>query len=417
MVDRKLNTLRVEVACRLDVLTALEWQRLFPGFPDSLEMIQHIQSAGMDRFSFHSLVVWDADRPILMLPLFETRYAVHSGYQGPGSDWLNRLADLLPQVFYPRVLGVGFVEGEWGQIGFDATVPKARLQAAWQLALSTLYNLQRSLKSDLIAFVDFNQQSGAMIPMSALKGYATMASNPCGVLPIRYASLDHYLERLSRGMRKNLRRKLKKTDRLQVVRTTEPQPWQDQIYALYQKTVERSDTIFGVQRPAYFETICQTVPGAEYTLYFLDEQLIGFNLLIRTVSQLVDKYFGMDPIIGREYNLYFFSWLENIQYCIRHQIPLYHAGPAAEGLKAKLAAEFIPAVIVFKHRNPLAQRVLQWLAPHLGYEPEIELPVARLGQFWEANPIESPFRPFVPEGGLPDPHDSAFTEESTTVSA
>jgi hypothetical protein len=410
MVARKRAYLSLEVSQRLDVLSSAEWERLFPDFPDSLEMIQHIQAVGIAQFSFHSLLVRDEGRPILMLPLFETRYKVHSGYQGFGKNILNRIANCLPKLFHPRILGIGFVEGEWGQVGWDNAVSADKLREAWSLALEALHSMQHGLNIDLIAFIDFNENSGAMIPMQKLKNYAKIASNPCGVVPIQYKNLQGYLDSLSKGMRKNLQRKMKKAEQISVVQTTDPAIWIDDIYDFYKQTVERSDTSFGVQTAEYFRTICEKVPGAQYTLYFTNEKLIAFNLLIWTQDKLVDKYFGMHPVVGREFNLYFVSWLENIQTCIRHQIPLYHAGPASEGLKSRLAAQFIPAVILFKHRNPMAQKLLTLLAPYMGYEPEIELPVAQLGGFWDkldTTPISIPEIPIYLNE----------LEESTTVLA
>jgi len=372
------------------VVTPDEWQRLFPGFPDNLALIQHIQESGMDRFSFYSIVVREKEHPILLVPLFETRYEVHSGYHGAGRKLLDRIAQILPNVFYPKILGVGFVEGEWGQIGFEPEATLEQLQVAWTMVLKALDAIASSHQANLMAFVDFNSRSGACLPDKVCREYAHIASNPCGVLPIRYRSLDEYLDSLSKATRKDLRRKMKKLGELEIQRTTQPGKHLDRIYRFYQETVARSDASFGIQRRTYFEQVCAKVPGAEYTLYLMNGELMAFNLLVRTEHSLVDKYFGMDAVQGRELNLYFLSWLENIRYCIEQGIPQYHAGPAAEGLKSRLNAEFIPSVILFRHRNPIAQKVLTTLAPYMGYEPEIELPKAQPGSIWLADAPQEP---------------------------
>jgi len=67
-----------------------------------------------------------------------------------------------------------------------------------------------------------------------------------------------------------------------------------------------------VQRRSYFAGICQAVAGAEYVLYFLNDRLIGFNLLIDRGDVLVDKYLGTDATLARAHNLYFVSWLHNL---------------------------------------------------------------------------------------------------------
>lgn len=382
MASKTRDSLSLEIHSRLDVVSQEEWQHLFPGFPDSLALVQHIQECGMDKFSFHSILVRDGERPILLLPLFETRYEVHSGYHGVGRQLLDRVAQLLPNVFYPKIMGVGFVEGEWGQIGFDSTTAMAVLEDAWTLALNALDAMAVAHQANLMTFLDFNTQSGAIIPLQTIRQYAQIASNPCGILPIQHKSLEEYLESLSKATRKDLRRKMKKADAIEIRRTTQPGEHLERIYQFYRETVARADASFGVQRREYFRDVCEKVPGAEYTLYLTQGKLVGFNLLIRSEAKLVDKYFGMEATQGRELNLYFLSWLENIRYCIEQRIPEYHAGPAAEGLKSRLAAQFTPSMILFRHRNPLAQKVLTTLARYMGYEPEIDLPKAELGSIW-----------------------------------
>jgi hypothetical protein len=43
-----------------------------------------------------------------------------------------------------------------------------------------------------------------------------------------------------------------------------------------------------------FEKVCERVLGAEYTLYFVQEELAAFNLLVVKQEAMVDKYFCMN---------------------------------------------------------------------------------------------------------------------------
>jgi hypothetical protein len=108
----------------------------------------------------------------------------------------------------------------------------------------------------------------------------------------------------------------------------------------------------------FFEKICERVPGAEYTLYFVQEELVAFNLLVVKQEAMVDKYFCMDYGLGRKYNIYVLSWLENVRTCVERKIPLYYAGQGAEKTKAHLGATLIPGFILFRHRRPLIDRFL-----------------------------------------------------------
>jgi hypothetical protein len=143
-----------------------------------------------------------------------------------------------------------------------------------------------------------------------------------------------------------------------VIRSRTISSFLDRIYALYLKTVQSSPLAFGVHSRLFFEKICERVPDAEYTLYFVEEQLIAFNLLVVKKEAMIDKYFCMDRESGRKYNLYVLSWLENVRTCVERKIPLYYAGQGADKIKAHLGATFIPSFIFFKHRQRVFDRLL-----------------------------------------------------------
>jgi hypothetical protein len=165
---------------------------------------------------------------------------------------------------------------------------------------------------------------------------------------------------------------------VRVIRSRTIAPYLDRIYQLYQDTVARSPMALGVHKRLFFDIICERVPGAEYTLYFVQEELVAFNLLFVKQEALVDKYFCMDYGLGRKYNLYFLSWLENIRTCVERKIPLYLMGQGTEKTKAHLGATFIPSFILFKHRQPVFDRLLVWQSA------VINKVLSRLG-FWPAS--------------------------------
>src|SRR4030065_131770 len=108
----------------------------------------------------------------------------------------------------------------------------------------------------------------------------------------------------------------------------------------------------------FFEKICERVPGAEYTLYFVQEELAAFNLLVVKQQAMVDKYFCMDHELGRKYNIYVLSWLENVRTCVERKIPLYYSGQGAGKTKEARGGTLIPAFILFKHRRLRVDRFL-----------------------------------------------------------
>ncbi len=381
--ETKDNNLSCEVYPRLNSVSNSEWTKLFPGFPDSLEMINLIQRSGFDGFNFHSIIVKQEDKPILFLPLFETNYNISRMMDKEPRKIFNTLAGWMPNLLCPKVLGVGFVEGEWGQIGYDSSINKKTMEEAWDMALEALDSLALGLNADIISFVSFNAESGEIIPIKKLEEFTNVPGLPCARLPIKFNTLEDYINSLSSSMRKDIRRKIRESSDVKIIRTSNIKPYLETIYQFYLKLVERSNLVFGIHRPSFFDHVCELVPGAEYVLYFADEKLIGFKLNVVKPDCMIDKYFGMDPVFGRKYNLYFISWIENIRYCIENKIPLYNAGQAEEDVKSRLGTQLLPSVILFKHKNPYIQWLLNKLKKQLSYEFKTNLPQVELGTYWK----------------------------------
>jgi hypothetical protein len=334
-----------------------------------------LQESGIDGFNLRSIVVLKDDAPILLLPLFETRFDLSAFVEGWIKKSLKVAARLVPSLFQPRILGVGLLVGEWSEIGIDPQIDPGTLEAAFKMAFDALQTLAVELKSDIVALYNFSHYD--RLPREVLNKFNRVKCQSCARLPIDFNSLEEFLARLSKAARKDLRRKMRVAPEVRVIRSRDISPFLDRIFHLYRATVKRSPLAFGAQNRLFFERICERVPGAEYTLYFVGEELAAFNLLVVNREAMVDKNFCMDYDLGRKYNLYVLSWLENLRTCVERGIPLYHTGQGAEKIKAHLGAALIPMYLLFKHRQPVINRFLV-ASPAVS-----EKVLSRLG-FWPA---------------------------------
>ena len=353
-----MNNLTCKCVPGSDGVSASELKRLFPEPSIAAPLLSLLQESGIDGFNLHSIVVFKDDAPILLLPLFETRFDLSAFVGGWIQKSLKVAVRLIPSVFNPRVLSVGSVAGEWSEIGIDPQIDQVTLDEAYKIAFSTMQTLAAEMKSDLVALYNFNHYS--KLPREVFKKFNRVQYRSCALLTINFNSVEEYLSRLSRVARKNVHRKMRVAPEVRVVRSHNIAPFLDRIYKLYLETVARGPMALGAHNRPFFEQICERVPGAEYTLYFVQEELIAFNLLIVKQQAMVDKLFCMDYEIGRKHNLYVLSWLENVRTCVELKIPLYYAGQGAEKTKARLGATFIPSFILFKHRLPVFDRLLVW---------------------------------------------------------
>ena len=369
----KPSGLRLRCAEGLDGVSAAELQRLFPWPSITAGLLSLLCESGIDGFKLRSIVVSKDGAAILLLPLFETRFDLSTFVDGRLKILLKTAGRLMPMLFRPRILGVGLLIGEWSEIGIDPGIDAGTLDAAFQMAFGTLQTLAGELKSDFVALYNFSQYS--KLPEQAAKQFNRVPCQSCAQLPIDFNSVEEFLARLSKAARKDLHRKMRTGHDVKIVRSRDISGFSDRIYKLYLDTVARSPLTFGVLKPLFFEKICEHVPEAEYTLYFVQGKLVAFNLLVVQKEAMVDKYFCMDYEIGRTYNLYALSWLENIRRCAELKIPVYQAGQGAENTKAHLGATFVPSFIYFRHRRPMIDRFILLL-------PEMNRGIARSIGVW-----------------------------------
>jgi len=371
-----MNKFTCNCVPRLDGVPAAELGRLFPEPSITAPLLSLLQESGIDGFNLRSIVVLKDDAPILLLPLFETRFDLSTFVEGWIKKSLKVASRLIPSLFQPRVLSVGLVVGEWSEIGIDPHIDAGTLDAACKMAFAALQTLAAELKADIVAFYNFNHCGN--LPGEVLKKFNRVHYRSCAQLSINFNSLEEFLARFSRAARKDLRRKMRASHEVRVIRCRTTSPFLDRIYKLYLETVARGPMALGAHNRSFFEKICERVPGAEYTLYFVQEELAAFNLLVTKQEVMVDKYFCMDHELGRKHNLYVLSWFENVRTCVERKIPLYCAGQGAEKTKAHLGATFVPNFILFKHRQPVFDRLLvvqptvtERILSHLGFWPAL----------------------------------------------
>src|SRR4030065_999988 len=110
-----MNNLACHCVPRLDGVPAAELGRLFPEPSITAPLLSLLQESGIDGFNLRSIVVLKDDAPILLLPLFETRFDLSTFVKGWIKKSLKGDGRLIPSVFQPRVLSQELLAGGWGE--------------------------------------------------------------------------------------------------------------------------------------------------------------------------------------------------------------------------------------------------------------------------------------------------------------
>ena len=201
------------------------------------------------------------------------------------------------------------------------------------------------------------------------EGYVVLEGQALAWVPIDFASAEEYLARLSAGRRKNIRRKLRSRANLDIETVLagdvrfHDEAVLAEFYALFDNVYAQSEIHFDRLSPAFFRALLQD-PDSHGVVFVYRHagQMIGWNLCYAYGGRLVDKYIGFAYPQAREHNLYFVSWMHNLEYARVHALTHYVAGWTDPEVKSFLGASMTFTRHAVYARNPL----LRWLLRQLG---------------------------------------------------
>lgn len=221
-----------------------------------------------------------------------------------------------------------------------------------------------------------NARADAVAEALVARGFVLLEGMPLAWVPIDFDSPEEYLSRLSAARRKDIRRKLRVRERLQVdaLPTGAPcfhqTPVLEAFYGLYVQVHAQSDVQFDLLEPAFFRAAFQDAgSGGIVFAYRSEGQLIGWNLCYEHAGMLVDKYVGFAYPQARAHNLYAVSWMHNLAYARARNLSHYVAGWTDTAVKRHLGARFSQTRHAVYLRQPLLRALLRRMAHRFAGEP------------------------------------------------
>ena len=231
-----------------------------------------------------------------------------------------------------------------------------------------------------------NAAADALAEACLAQDYVLLEGQALAYVVIDFTTIDGYLERLPPGRRKNLRRKLRSLNALDVrrVATGNPRFDDEQVidtyYALYLAVYAQSDVHFDKLSRSFFAAVLRDSESCgivfEYRRHGEPEgPLVGWNLCFESGGMMIDKYIGLAYPAAREHNLYFVSWVVNLEYAIEQGLSHYVAGWTDPQVKAQLGAHFTFTRHAVFIRNPLWRALGRRMAAR--FEGDRQLAAAR----------------------------------------
>ena len=195
-----MNNLTCNCVPRLDGVSAAELGRLFPEPSTTAPFFLCCRNRVLTVLTCGASWCLKDDVPILLLPLFETRFDLSTFVEGWIKKSLKVAGRLIPSIFQPRVLSVGLVVGEWSEIGIDPQIDEGTLDAACKMAFGALQTLAAELKSDIVALYNFNHYG--KLPGEVFKKFNRVQYRSCARLPINFNSMEEFLSPPFKGREK-----------------------------------------------------------------------------------------------------------------------------------------------------------------------------------------------------------------------
>lgn len=196
-------------------------------------------------------------------------------------------------------------------------------------------------------------------------GFVMVEGQALAYVPIDFSSTAELLARMPKSRRKDITRKRRSAEGLEI-ETLETgdaffldEALLQTFYALYRNVYDQSEIHFDLLSPQFFRAVLQDVDsGGIVFTYKAGGKLIGFNLCFVHNGMLIDKYVGFSYPAARDHNLYFVSWMHNLQFALERGLSHYVAGWTDPEIKRHLGASFTFTRHAVYVRNPVLRRIL-----------------------------------------------------------
>ena len=358
----------------VDSLTQVDpaaWDRLFPGELESYDYLLAVEAAGLEGFRWRYLLAEDSGRLVAGAPAFLTDYPLETTLDGAALRVAQAMQRIAPGALTLRLACIGSPCIETALLGFAPEIATTCRPALLRALMAGFQQTAAREGCSLLGVKDVAETSAWLWDDGAWPlGYRAIASLPSADLDIDFATVDAYLDSLSPGTRKDMRRKLRALDQVRVEVRADIDDVLDREMALYRETRDRADMALEDLTPAYFQGVLRSMGGRAFcTLYWQDGDLLAANLLLQRGDTLLDKFFCMDAARGRPLNLYFLSWFTNVRLCLERGLGRYRSGQAGYENKLRLGCRLTRTANYFRHRNAVLNGGLRLLAPMFAADP------------------------------------------------
>lgn len=274
------------------------------------------------------------------------------------------------------IIGNNMLTGQNGHL-FSAKLPATEglllLKKATD-ALQQKFN-KKGIKTHLTIFKDFSSSEIQNFKLPEFKSYFEFSTQPNMIFQIRdsWHAFDDYLENKNKKYRDQYKRARKKSELISKRKLSleEIKKYNNRIYALYMNVAKNAPFNTFYLPENHFEFFKKSLKDKFlFYGYFLEEELIGFNTLIKNGTDIDTYFLGYDENHQREKMLYLNMLYDMIGYSINKGYERIIFARTALEIKSSVGAKPFQMHGLMKHSNPLINSFLPKFFSY--FEPKTE---------------------------------------------
>ncbi len=234
---------------------------------------------------------------------------------------------------------------------------------------------KKGLKTHLIIFKDFSSFEIQNFKLPEFKSYFEFSTQPNMIFQIRdsWHTFEDYIENKNKKYRDQYKRARKKSALISKRKLSleEIKKHNQRIHTLYMNVAKNAPFNTFYLPENHFEFFKKSLKDKFlFYGYFIDEELIGFNTLIKNGTDIDTYFLGYDENHQREKMLYLNMLYDMIGYSINKAYKRIIFARTALEIKSSVGAKPFQMYGLMKHRNPLINLILPKAFSY--FEPKME---------------------------------------------
>lgn len=260
-------------------------------------------------------------------------------------------------------------------MAFANDIPKDTALQCIQQASKALEKKYKSLgkKVHISTYKDFEKKEISDFEIPSFKNYYRFSTQPSMLFFIKesWKKEQDYIDALSKKYRDQYKRARKKAAGIEKrkLHLEDIIHFEERIYELYLHVAQNApfNTFFLAKN--HFQKLKEILKDQFlFYGYFIDDELIGFNTLLKNGNTMETYFLGYDDLLQREKMLYLNMLYDMIAYSINKGFNEIVFARTALEIKSSVGAVPVDMFGLMRHSNPIINRFMPLLFPYL--EPE-----------------------------------------------